>query len=135
MHLAVSGELVAVATSGGTIALYSAASLELAGVLPSAQGSQGGRCSRDAVLGCAFSPDGQALTACTAGGQLVAWHLADLQHPTPALMSQSHRQACGRRQGTAPTCCGGSVALRPTGPRLRQPSHTLHPTLSYTTAA
>jgi WD40 repeat protein len=62
-----------------------------AAALPAASG---GRCSSGGgVRACAFSADGQAVTACTANGQLVKWDLSNLQHPTSALLSQSHSQA------------------------------------------
>ena len=90
LHLATSAEHVAVACSSGEIRLYAAGSLDLAGVvpaLPPAAAPPGSSWPE----ACAFSRDGQTLTASYSCGQLVTWDVRDLRQPSIAHMRQFHR--------------------------------------------
>ena len=99
LHLATSAEHVAVACSSGEIRLYAAGSLDLAGVvpaLPQAAAPSGGTWPE----ACAFSRDGQTLTASYSGGQLVTWDVRDLSQPTITHLRQFHRCVCEKREQT-----------------------------------
>lgn len=94
LALATSAEHVAVACSSGEIRLFSAATLELAAVLPCPPQAPGAM-----ALSCAFDRTAAQLVASYSGGGggslLACWSLGDLQRLAlvPASQRQAHRWA------------------------------------------